>query len=343
MSKAKWIMKQYWRVGTIRTLTSLGLGMLVLGKWYYVYIPVLQDMGLIGALTFGTLLFFFFLGLGWLYDQKARMWSQKLQTTTERNPYTYVPNFKLIAKEFPIIQVLLHSVRGVLKETKESTSTLDDFTRYIDSFFKTKPIKKDIFSAEEKALEFIDEHEFSPDEKMEKGRISLRSRIKLGFETQLLRFTWIQSLTGLLQDVLIFGAFYVLIIFPWVPVEHELFFAIFGISLPLLVILTIAGWYYDKKLRVWSVDTAVKIERNPYSYVAEPYIFSRFLPFFFTYLKTLQKILIKKGQVCPEIIESLEYFEKYSQLVVSRDEDLWNALKIRKSLGNLFEDIEKRR
>ena len=335
-------MKQYWRVGTIRALTSLLLGMLVLGKWYYIYIPVLQDMGLIGALVFGTLLFFFFLGLGWAYDQKARMWSQKIQTATERNPYTYVPNFKLLAKELPIIQVLLHSVRGVLKEVKESTSTLDDFTRYIDLFFKTKPVRKDIFSAEEKALEFIDEHEFLPDEKMEKGRIPLRSRIKLGFETQILRFSWIQSLTGLLQDVLIFGALYVLIIFPWAPAGYELFFATFGISLPLLLILTIAGWYYDKKLRVWSADTTVKIERNPYSYVAEPYIFSRFLPFFFTYLKTLQKILVKKGNGSPEIIEALEYFDKYSQLVVSRNEDLWSALKIRKSLGNLFEEIENR-
>ena len=48
MSLSKWIMKQYWRVGTIRTLLSLALGTLVLGKLYYEYIPVLADLGFLG-------------------------------------------------------------------------------------------------------------------------------------------------------------------------------------------------------------------------------------------------------------------------------------------------------
>ena len=73
MSKAKWIMKQYWRVGTIRALLSLALGMLVLGKYYYIYIPVLSDLDLAGALILGTVLMILFMVVGWIYDDKAKL------------------------------------------------------------------------------------------------------------------------------------------------------------------------------------------------------------------------------------------------------------------------------
>ena len=65
MSLSKWIMKQYWRVGTVRTLLSLALGTLVLGKLYYGYIPVLADLGFLGAVTFGAFLFLIFLGVSY--------------------------------------------------------------------------------------------------------------------------------------------------------------------------------------------------------------------------------------------------------------------------------------
>ncbi|MHA2022411.1 MAG: hypothetical protein ACTSWQ_01995 [Candidatus Thorarchaeota archaeon] len=47
MAVKKWIMKQYW------TLSSLAMGMFVLGRLYYEYIPGLRDLGVLGALTLG--------------------------------------------------------------------------------------------------------------------------------------------------------------------------------------------------------------------------------------------------------------------------------------------------
>ena len=95
-------MKQYWRVGEIRALSALAMGMLVIGRWYYGYIPILQDWGILGALILGAFLFSGFLAIGWAYDIKARMWSQSNQVSVEKNPYSYVPNFKNAAFEYPI-------------------------------------------------------------------------------------------------------------------------------------------------------------------------------------------------------------------------------------------------
>ena len=64
MSKTKWIMKQYWRISTIRTLAGLVLGMLVIGQLYYEYIPPFAELGIVGALILSFILILFFMGLG---------------------------------------------------------------------------------------------------------------------------------------------------------------------------------------------------------------------------------------------------------------------------------------
>ena len=329
-------MKQYWRVGAIRALTSLGLGMLVIGRMYVAYVPILQDMGFFGAILFGTVLFFIFLGIGWLYDIKARMWTQKLQASRERNVYQYVPNFKDRAIDFPLIYALIHTIRNVFRKTNQSTENIDDLIIYMEGFFSGKPVKRDIDNAKMKAKEYWRAYQFQKLEEEDSKKSPWNSRIKLAFETQMLRLNWIQSLTGILQDVIIFGALYVLILYPGVPFEFELFFAIVGISLPLLFVLLVAGWYYDKKLQLWSPDMTVKVERNPYSYVAEPYLFSMVLPFFYTYLLTLRSVLAKKGSNTTDIDEFLKYLSEYCNLRVSKDEDFKGAYEIRKSLGTLF-------
>jgi hypothetical protein len=61
VSKTKWIMKQYWRLSTIRALSGLVLGMLVIGQFYYEYIPPLATLGLVGALILSGILIVFFL------------------------------------------------------------------------------------------------------------------------------------------------------------------------------------------------------------------------------------------------------------------------------------------
>ncbi|MFW9805155.1 MAG: hypothetical protein ACFFFK_00335, partial [Candidatus Thorarchaeota archaeon] len=75
MSMKKFIMKQYWRVGTIRALLSLAMGMLLLGRLLYVDIPYLQDMGIWGAIILGLLLVLLFMAIGWAYDEKGKMWA----------------------------------------------------------------------------------------------------------------------------------------------------------------------------------------------------------------------------------------------------------------------------
>lgn len=341
MSKAKWIMKQYWRVGTIRALASLALGMLVLGKYYYEYIPILSDLGWIGAITLGIALILVFLGIGWLYDQKARMWSQKVQASAERNPYYYVPNFKNLTMEYPIFYTLINTMQSVIARMGYDSEKIDDLTQYMKGFFQSKPDKKDIRESERRGASFMEKHPFETTKVEGDSRVPVRSRVKLAFETQMLRITWIQSLTGLIQDVLIFGALYVLIIFPSASNELRLFLAVVVISLPLLIVLTLLGWYYDKKLKIWSVDTAVKIERNPYSYVAEPYLYSRVFPFFFAFFTTVREIFRVKGISHKEVDETLEYLTKYTELSVSRTQDLKTAQDLRISIGALFQDAKQ--
>jgi hypothetical protein len=341
MSKMKWVMKQYWRIGTIRALASLALGMLVLGRYYYIHIPILQDLAWIGAITLGVILIFVFLGIGWYYDSRARMWSQKVQVAIERDPYSYLPNLKNLALEFPVFYSVLETMKKVLQKGGHQSGALKDLIGYMDSWFQSAPVKSDITSAEKRTSEFMKNHFFSADYEPSQQRIPIRSRIKLGFETQLLRMTWIQSLTGLVQDVLIFGALYVLVLFPDSPDEIRLFLAIFGISMPLLIALAILGWFYDRRLRVWSVDTAVKIERNPYSYVAEPYIYSRIFPFFYAILKTFRDMFVSKGIKHDQLSESIDYLAKYFNLSVTETQDLQAARELRKSLGVLFTKNDK--
>jgi len=330
-------MKQYWRVGTVRALASLGLGMLVLGRYYYIYIPILSDLGLLGAITLGIALIFVFLGIGWLYDQKARMWSQKIQAVAERNPYYYVPNFKNMTMEYPIFYTLIRTMYDLSKRMGHDDESIAKLTQYMDEFFRAKPRKKDIRMSEAMASSYMDDHPFTQSQEEWDSGVPLRSRIKLGFETQMLRLTWIQSLTGLVQDVLIFGALYVVVIFPTAPIEMHFILAIVGISLPLLVFLTALGWYYDKRLRVWSVDSAVKIERYPYSYVAEPYLFSRVFPFLFAFFTTMRQVLKAKGSSHEEVDNILNYLTEFSNLSVSRTQDMRDAQFMREDLGQLFQ------
>ena len=342
MSKLKWIMKQYWRVGTVRALASLVLGMLVLGRYYYIYIPVLSDMEWIGAVTLGIVLIFIFLGIGWLYDQKARMWSQKTQVAVERDPYYYVPNFKNLAIDYPIIYTLIGTIKGVMNRSGLGSKSIDDLAEYMGQFFRSAPNKKDLLESQNRAERYIQGYPFKPTRDEDTSRIPLRNRIKLAWEVQILRVTWIQQLTGLLQDVLIFGAIYVVVVFPGIPPEQELLLAVLAISLPMLIVLTIFGWYYDKKLKAWSADIAVKIERNPYSYVAEPYLYSRIIPFFYAFLKVLRDALRVRGAEYREVEEIISYLSKYSNLSVSRTQDLQGAQDLRKTLGVLFQENENR-
>jgi hypothetical protein len=337
-------MKQYWRIGTIRVISSLILGMLVLGRLYYVYVPGLNNMGLLGALALGSILILLFMSLGWAYDVKARMWSQQIQALTERSAYEYVSNYKTYALDYPVFCAILQTLRNIFEKVNIETESINDSLRYFENYFVRSIKRQDLVAAMPAAKEFMKTHPFSDSSEMTQRKAGLGARAKLTFHVHMLRFTWIQSLTGLLQEVLIVGAIYAIVFYyegtdvigGIVPIEY-LVQGILFISLPLFVLLASLGWIYDKKLRIWSPDIMVKVERNPFMYVAEPKMHIMVLPLFIAILGTLGEVLVAAGIEDNEINRILHYISDYSNLDVSRDGDMEKVRSLRSSYGELFQ------
>ena len=126
VSKTKWIMKQYWRISTIRALSGLVLGMLVIGQLYFEFIPPLAELGIVGALILSFILIFFFMGLGWYYDVKAKMWIQKSQAVVERDPFQFVPGPNSYASEYPIHFAFLTTLQTILPKIGIEDSSIND-------------------------------------------------------------------------------------------------------------------------------------------------------------------------------------------------------------------------
>ncbi len=172
---------------------------------------------------------------------------------------------------------------------------------------------------------------------------------------------WIQSLTVLFQDVLVFCALYVTLLFPdqvvdgLVPLNY-LMLGILFLSLPLYLFLIAAGWYYDKKLRVWSADivkeTGVKFcvdighaiySANHYQENALDYIlkFIYLGPFMFhlgdgdfSYLSDVHKHLTEGDFPLEKIIEMIPHgstitIETPKSDFVLLSEDLANLQKLK--------------
>lgn len=343
MILSKWIMKQYWRVGTIRTLLGLALGTLVLGKLYYEYIPVLANLGFIGAVTFGSFLFLIFLGVGWLYDEKAKLWNESVVIQTDRFPFAFVPEWRIFASDYPTLYSLLHTLRESSTKLGLDTARLDDVAMYLIHFFKKQPAnRKDLFSSEGEAERFLTEHPFVErltDDREKK--LSFGTRLKRSFQIWLLRLNYIQSLTGLGQDVLVFAAFYVSVLFPavaegtLVPTEYLLQGILF-LSIPIFLVMIAAGWFYDRRLKLWSPQMAVDFERNPYSYVPDPRTRALTFPMFFALISTARKIFLQEGIETEDLDRIIAYQNEFFTLLVSRTEDLEVSRKLRLELGNVF-------
>ncbi len=346
MSKLKWMMKQYWRIGTVRALLSLGMGMFVLGKLYYRYVPVLQDMGLLGALVLGTVLFFFFLGVGWAYDVKAKMWSPKTQVGIERNPYRYVPNFKDLAASYPFFNATLRVLEGVFEKLGLDRTWIRDLRVYLARFYSLRPNRRDLQLSERLAAEFMATHPFSR-ERLPKRPVGLGARMKLWFELNILRIGWVQSLTGMTQDVLVLAAFYVVFLFPdqvennAVPI-HYLLLGIVLVAVPVMLFVVALGWYYDRKLKAWSADLTVKVERNPYSYVPQPRLYMTVFPYYSAVLTTLRDVFAALDMDTSCLDRAIEFLKEYCTLSVTRDEDMQRARELRKTFGATFVAPQKR-
>jgi hypothetical protein len=342
-------MKQYWRVGTIRTLLSLALGTLVLGKLYYGYIPIIADWDFYGAITFGALLFLVFLGLGWVYDEKAKLWNEQIVIQTDRYPFAFVPDWRLFAADYPTMYSLLFVLRNSFDKIGLDTRRIDELVIYLTNFFEKRPgNRKDLFSSEGEAERFLMEHPILESATERKRKYSIGTRIKRWFQIWLLRLNYIQALTGLGQDVLVFAAFYVVIIFPGasegglVPIEYLLQGILF-LSLPIFLAMVLAGWFYDRRLKLWSPQQTVNVERNPYSYLPEPRTYALTFPMFFTLISIIREIIAKEGLQTDKLDRIIEFQSEFLKLDVSRNEDMKISQKLRKDLGDVFRNMESYR
>jgi len=334
-------MKQYWRVGTIRAWLSLGLGMFALGKIYYVYIPELAELGLLGALLLGGVLVLLFLGVGWLYDVKGMMWSAKMQVVAERNPYRYVPSPRNFAFDYATIYAMLGTLRNIFSELHLEVVGLDDTIKYLDTYFRFRENKKDMIAAEKEGKDFMKTHPLSQVPMDDRGKISWRAKIKMSFEVQLLRLSWIQLLTGMMLEALVFGAIYVVFLFPDAAVGNivsinYLFLGLILLSFPLFILVAVIGWLYDKRLKIWSVDAAVKVERNPFTYIAEPKLHAMTMPIYYALFGILREIFNATGIETTEIHEILTFLDRYRSLSVTKESDMERAKSLRKSFGDTF-------
>lgn len=341
MSKAKWIMKQYWRITAIRAWMGLALAMFSLGKVYADEVPSLAALGLLGAVILGGVLVLIFLGIGWLYDVKGRMWSPKMQALVERDPYRYIPNYKTYAIDYPALYAIILTLQDVLEARGLTSEPLNDVKAYMQRYFARRPEREDITGAEVDSEEFLAEYPFTG-EPVQKKRVGLKGRGKLGFEVFKLRLEWIQDLTGLLQDALVFAAVYVVWIFPSVSVNGvvPVGYLILGfilLSIPMLFLITSVGWFYDKKLRVWSPDMIVKVERTPYTYVPYPRDYAMDFPAHFTILETMKALFEALNIDAEEIERILAYMNEYCDFKASRDEDMQKARDLRRQYGPVFE------
>ena len=320
---------------------SLGLGMFSLGKMFYEDIPVLKDMGIFGALLLGSLLVLLFLGIGWAYDEKARMWRAKSQVAMERNAYSFVTDYKTQAILYPGDYAVFRILNRIFAKLGLTAGAINSLNEHLDTYYNLRPEREDFKVAKDSAKQFMESHPF--DESVEKSGhdVTIRARTMVAFETQILRLTWIQQLSGLFQDVLVLGVIYVAFLFPSQAVDgivpfDLLILGLLFLSLPVFVLVAALGWYYDKKLKIWSVDFAVKVERNPFSYVAEPRLRMMALPFYYTLFNTLRNILDSAGIDCRDAEAIMEYMGEYSDLSVIRKEDLLGAQELRKRYGRIF-------
>jgi hypothetical protein len=274
------------------------------------------------------------------------LWTQKTQATVERDPFRYVPYPGSFATEYPVHHTFLSTLKNVFKEIDVDTSQIDDLMFYLGEYYSLRPNKADIQAAPDMASEFMSRHPFSEEDEIKPKRIKISSRLKLGFEVNRLRLLWIQQLTGMFMDALVFGALYVTLLFPDVVVNdivplQYLLVGLLVLALPLFTLVTFIGWYYDKRMRVWSADAVVKAERNPYQYLPQPRSYTIELPFYFSFFETVREVFRELNIDTTDVDRIVQYLEDYGSLTIKKDADIARARGLRKSHGAVFESKEQ--
>ncbi len=83
----------------------------------------------------------------------------------------------------------------VLRKNSVDSKAIDGLSKHVGTFFQRKVTRADIFGAEPDALKFNRTHTFVDGSELGTKHVPITSRLKLGFETELLRLNWIQALT----------------------------------------------------------------------------------------------------------------------------------------------------
>jgi hypothetical protein len=148
----------------------------------------------------------------------------------------------------------------------------------------------------------------------------------------------VQSFTGLAQDVLVFGTLYIGLVFPDVPDGsfNQFILGLLLISIPLYLGLTAFGWYYDKRLQLWSPDWIVRKQRDPYSYVPEPRMFQFDLPYLYGILYFYLRIQNKLGIKNQELVKIIKFLDSFWKLSPRNESDMQKARELRAELGKIF-------
>jgi hypothetical protein len=322
--------------------------MFVLGRLFYQDLPYLQDMGLWGAVILGIFLMFIFMGIGWVYDIKAKMWAPDIQATTERNPYAYVATYKELALNYPFLFSLLSALKELFQREGVKSRPLSDLCGFLDEYYRKGATKDGITSATELSSRLSERLSLDSSTSGDQAGIPLCSRAKLGFQVAKIRLNWIQNLTGLAQDTLVFGVFYITLFVPGASVGDNIPFAtmilgILFISIPLFVGLAIAGWYYDKKLQVWSPERIIMVERDPYCYVPRPRFHAFDVPFLYPLLRLFRDFAASAGIDHSAVDRLISYLDEFSALHPKKKGHIRAALELRESYGNLFSSREHNR
>jgi len=342
--KSKWIMKQYWRLTTVRAILGVLLGMLVLGRYYYGFVPILRDIdpSILGAIILAAIFLFVFLFFGFVYDDVLQLWNERSQVNIEKNPYSYVPLIRLKMAEYPYFYSWLYLLQSVAHDKGLSASWIEDLAAYLDEYFQRNPERKsDLFQSLSKGELFLGNHPFVRQEVPVSLRQPVSSRIKKWFMVQVWRLTWVQNFTGVLQDSLVFAALYVGILFGidaeggTVPIEY-LILGLLIISLPFMIVQIAAGWYYDRRLQLWSPDQVVRIERNPYSYVPEPRLVAFGAPFLYAQIHTLRELAEAYGISTSRIDRVSRHLERFFSLADEGERGIERAKQLRKEFGPVF-------
>jgi len=334
MSKKKWTMKQYWRVMAVRGITGSALWALVLGGFYYKYIPALETMGLIGAVILALPIILIFLAIGYVYDSTFKLWNQQKQVLIERNPYQFVPRPRDFVFYYPLMFLFIRFIDEVSEKVRVSSGSLTELRNHYATLFSLDSQQiEDLNKSREMSQSFLTRMPFKTSGDQPGRSSTLWNKVKFAFSVQLWRLTQIQNLWGIFSDTLVVAALYSVHLPSW---SDELL-GIGVLAFIMVVSFLVAGWIYDRRFKLWSPLMVVAVERNIYTYVATPHDIMLMYPFVMSTMTTLGQIVSDMGGDMSDIRAAEHYLQEFFTLSDKEDESIDHAKRMSQRYSRCFE------